>query len=102
MRFTIIAAGVNDVVTLRNLDINGFGTGIDGIRDEQAKLTFAVARHAMVECGAGVGMYCVDIAAQIPGLKRILSKEISLPLEVWLCAHDELKRSARMRVAEKT
>ena len=24
-------------------------TGIDGIRDEQAKLTFAVARHAMVD-----------------------------------------------------
>jgi DNA-binding transcriptional LysR family regulator len=57
-----------------------------------------MARHAMVECGAGVGMYCVDIAATIPGLKRIFEKEVSLPLEVWLCAHDELKRSARMRL----
>jgi DNA-binding transcriptional LysR family regulator len=57
-----------------------------------------MARHAVVESGAGVGMYCVDIAATIPGLKRIFEKEVSLPLEVWLCAHDELKRSARMRL----
>jgi hypothetical protein len=28
----IINAGVNDVVILRNLDINGFGTGLSGIR----------------------------------------------------------------------
>jgi DNA-binding transcriptional LysR family regulator len=56
-----------------------------------------MARHAVVESGFGLGMYCVDIAANIPGLKRILEKEVSLPLEVWLCAHDELKRSARMR-----
>ncbi len=57
-----------------------------------------MARHAMVECGAGVGMYCVDVAATIPGLKRVFSDHISLPKEVWLCAHDEMKRSARMRL----
>ena len=57
-----------------------------------------MARHAMVECGAGVGMYCVDVAATIPGLKRIFADHISLPKEVWLCAHDEMKRSARMRL----
>lgn len=57
-----------------------------------------MARHAVVESGAGVGMYCVDIAATVPGLKRILIDQISLPLEVWLCAHDEVKRSARIRL----
>jgi hypothetical protein len=33
----IVNAGVNDVVILRNLDINGFGTGINGIRILQAR-----------------------------------------------------------------
>jgi DNA-binding transcriptional LysR family regulator len=56
-----------------------------------------MARQAVVESGAGVGMYFVDLAAAVPGLKRVLADEVALRQEVWLCAHDELKRSARMR-----
>jgi hypothetical protein len=33
----VVNAGANDVVVLRNLDINGFGTGINGIRIVQAR-----------------------------------------------------------------
>lgn len=56
-----------------------------------------LAHQAAIECGAAVGMFFVDIAATRPGLKRILADRVSLPQEVWLCAHDELRRSSRMR-----
>ncbi len=53
--------------------------------------------HASVECGAAIGMYFVDIAAERPGLRRVLADRVGLKQEVWLCAHDELRRSRRMR-----
>lgn len=56
-----------------------------------------LALQAGVECGAGLGMYFVDIAAERPGLRRVLADRIRLKQEVWLCAHDELRRSRRMR-----
>ena len=56
-----------------------------------------LARHAAIECGAGVGIYFTDVAAERPGLKRVLADRVHLKQEVWLCAHDELRRSARMR-----
>jgi DNA-binding transcriptional LysR family regulator len=54
--------------------------------------------HAAVEAGAAIGMYFVDIAAERPRLRRVLAEQIGLKQEVWLCAHDELRRSRRMRV----
>ncbi len=57
-----------------------------------------MAVQAAVECGAAVGMYYVDIAAERPGLRRVLTDRIQIQDEVWLCAHDELRRSRRMRV----
>ncbi len=54
--------------------------------------------QAAVECGAAVGMYFVDIAAERPGLRRVLADRVGLKQEVWLCAHDELRRSRRMRL----
>ncbi len=57
-----------------------------------------LALQAAVECGAAVGMYFVDIAAERPGLRRVLAAQVGLPQEVWLCAHDELRRSRRMRL----
>jgi DNA-binding transcriptional LysR family regulator len=56
-----------------------------------------LARQAAVETGLGVGVYLADIAAERPGLKRVLSDRFGLPQEVWLCAHPELRRSASMR-----
>lgn len=56
-----------------------------------------LARHAAIECGAGMGVYFTDVAAERPGLKRVLAERVHLAQEVWLCAHDELRRSARMR-----
>jgi DNA-binding transcriptional LysR family regulator len=57
----------------------------------------ALARQAAVDSGFGLGMYFVDIAATRPDLKRVLADRVSLQQEVWLCAHDDLRRSSRMR-----
>jgi DNA-binding transcriptional LysR family regulator len=56
-----------------------------------------LARQAAVETGLGVGVYLVDVAAERPGLRRILADRFGQPQEVWLCAHAELRRSASMR-----
>lgn len=56
-----------------------------------------LARYAAVETGLGVGAYLVDVAAERPGLKRILADRFGQPQEVWLCSHPELRRSASMR-----
>ena len=56
-----------------------------------------LARYAAVETGLCVGAYLVDVAAERPGLKRVLAQQFGQPQEVWLCAHPELRRSASMR-----
>lgn len=56
-----------------------------------------LARYAAVESGLGVGTCLADVAAQRPGLRRILADRFGQPQEVWLCAHAELRRSASMR-----
>jgi DNA-binding transcriptional LysR family regulator len=53
--------------------------------------------HASVECGAAIGMFFVDIAAERAGLERVLADRVGIKQEVWLCAHNELRRSRRMR-----
>ena len=57
----------------------------------------ALARNAAVETGLGVGVYLVDVAAERPGLRRVLADRFGQPQPVWLCAHPELRRSASMR-----
>jgi DNA-binding transcriptional LysR family regulator len=56
-----------------------------------------LARQAAVETGLAVGVYLVDVAAQRPGLRRILADRFGQRQEVWLCAHAELRRSVSMR-----
>lgn len=57
----------------------------------------ALARLALVEAGAAVGMTLADVAARNLKLRRVHADRVGQRLEVWLCAHDELRRSARMR-----
>lgn len=57
-----------------------------------------LARQAAVEAGGAMGVFLVDVAAERPGLRRVLAEQLSLKQGVWLCAHDELRRSASMRV----
>jgi len=56
-----------------------------------------LARQAAVEAGGALGVYLADVAAGRPGLRRVLADRLALRQEVWLCAHDELRRSSRMR-----
>jgi DNA-binding transcriptional LysR family regulator len=56
-----------------------------------------LALHASVECGTAIGMYFVDIAAERIGLQRVLADRVGIKQEVWLCAHNELRRSRSMR-----
>jgi DNA-binding transcriptional LysR family regulator len=58
---------------------------------------FVLAREAAALSGGAIAMMFTDIAAEKPQLIRVLADRINLRQEVWLCAHEELRRSARMR-----
>jgi DNA-binding transcriptional LysR family regulator len=58
---------------------------------------FVLAREAAALSGGAIAMMFKDIAEKNPHLVRVLADRISLKQEVWLCAHEELRRSARMR-----
>jgi DNA-binding transcriptional LysR family regulator len=57
-----------------------------------------LALQAAIESGACMGMMFHHIAATRPGLRRVLAERVSFSNEVWLCAHDDLRRSSRMRL----
>ncbi|MBP6903463.1 MAG: LysR family transcriptional regulator [Burkholderiaceae bacterium] len=57
-----------------------------------------LSRQAAVETGCGIGVFLADVAAERPGLRRVLAGQFGQPQQVWLCAHAELRRSASMRV----
>lgn len=54
-------------------------------------------RLAAVEAGLGIGPLLVDIGARRPDLHRVLAAHVNIPLELWLCGHADLRRSARIR-----
>lgn len=54
--------------------------------------------QAAIESGACIGMMFHHIAATRPGLRRLLADQVCFANEVWLCAHDDLRRSSRMRL----
>jgi DNA-binding transcriptional LysR family regulator len=58
---------------------------------------FVLAREAAALSGSAIAMMFTDIAKSKPELVRVLPDRIGVKQEVWLCAHEELKRSARMR-----
>lgn len=57
-----------------------------------------LSRHAAVEAGCGIGVFLADVAAERPGLRRVLESQFGQTQQIWLCAHAELRRSASMRV----
>jgi DNA-binding transcriptional LysR family regulator len=57
-----------------------------------------LSRQAAVETGCGIGVFLADVAAERPGLRRVLAGHFGQAQHVWLCAHAELRRSASMRV----
>ena len=57
-----------------------------------------LSRQAAVETGCCIGVFLADVAAERPGLCRVLAGHFGQAQQVWLCAHAELRRSASMRV----
>jgi DNA-binding transcriptional LysR family regulator len=55
-----------------------------------------VQLHA-VEAGIGFAGLPVVLAAERPRLVRVFPELVNHPVSVWLCAHDDLRRSLRMR-----
>lgn len=58
-----------------------------------------VAQLALIRAGAGIGICQVAIAARDPQLVRVLANDVTIPLETWLVMHEDLRNSARCRVA---
>ncbi|MFO0299217.1 MAG: LysR family transcriptional regulator [Pseudomonadota bacterium] len=57
----------------------------------------SVAQLHAVEAGIGVAGLPVVIAAERPALVRVFPEVVAQPMSVWLCAHEDLRRSLRMR-----
>lgn len=55
------------------------------------------AQHAAIRAGFGIGPMHDWMARRSPDLVRVLPDEFSERLEIWLCAHEDLRRSRRVR-----
>jgi DNA-binding transcriptional LysR family regulator len=56
-----------------------------------------VAQLHAVEAGIGVAGLPAVLAAERPSLVRVFPEVVAHPMSVWLCAHEDLRRSLRMR-----
>ncbi|MBF9041727.1 LysR family transcriptional regulator [Rhodobacterales bacterium HKCCE4037] len=56
------------------------------------------AAWQMVCAGLGIGMMSDDIAARSPGVVAVLEGEPSMPVDMWIVTHRELRRSRRIRL----
>jgi DNA-binding transcriptional LysR family regulator len=57
-----------------------------------------LAQLALIRAGAGIGVCQAAIARRDEALVRILTKQFSLPMEIWLTMHEDLRNSPRCRV----
>jgi DNA-binding transcriptional LysR family regulator len=57
-----------------------------------------LAHLALIRAGAGLGLCQVAVAKRDPALKRVLKRELGIPLETWLTMHEDLRDSPRCRV----
>jgi DNA-binding transcriptional LysR family regulator len=56
-----------------------------------------LSQLALVRSGAGIGFCQVPIGRR-DGLVRLLAKQYSLPLDMWIAMHEDLRKSPRCRV----
>lgn len=57
-----------------------------------------LAQHALLRAGAGIGGMQRHLAARDPNLVPVLADRLTLPLEMWLVMHEDLKASRRVRL----
>ncbi len=55
-----------------------------------------IARMLGVELGYAV--LTEDLAAEVPGLERVLAEQLCIPVPVWLVTHRELHTARRIRL----
>lgn len=54
--------------------------------------------HTAVRAGFGIGFVQHGIARRDPNLVAVLPDEISLPMDMWLVLHEDLRASRRLRL----
>lgn len=52
----------------------------------------------MLRAGLGYAVLTEDLAAEAPGLERVLAEEMRIPVPVWLVTHRELHTARRIRL----
>ncbi|HVN00353.1 MAG TPA: LysR family transcriptional regulator, partial [Caulobacteraceae bacterium] len=57
-----------------------------------------LAQLAAIRAGFGIGGVQVQIARRDPNLVQVLEHVFRYELEVWVCMHEDLKASRRMRL----
>jgi DNA-binding transcriptional LysR family regulator len=91
----VVAGGDREAIAL--------GMFIQGAAPKSAlrfrfRTDFVLAREAAVRSGHAIGMMFADIAKLSPQLKPVLQDTVIRKQEIWLCAHEELRRSRAMRL----
>lgn len=88
---------VGDVALERAIEI----AAVAGQSIERADFRFrsssSIAQLHAVEAGIGFAGLPAVLAAMRPALVRLFPELIAHPMSVWLCAHEDLRRSLRMR-----
>lgn len=57
-----------------------------------------IAQLALLKSGVGIGGAQISLARKDENLVHILKREISIPMEIWLVMHEDLKSTKRIRI----
>lgn len=89
----------------------GFDQYSDYIRDTLSTLPFTlekqhfsyrsdsnVAQLSLIRAGAGIGVCQVPLAARDSSLIRVLPDELSIPMDIWVTMHEDLKKNTSCQV----
>jgi DNA-binding transcriptional LysR family regulator len=73
-----------------------------GFPAKRAFLTFRtdndLAQHALIRSGAGIGGMQIRIGRRDPDLVHLFPESVSLPMDLWLVMHEDLKAMPRVRL----
>lgn len=67
----------------------------------QVRTDNEVAQIALVRAGAGIGGMPVPLARRSPDLEPVLHDTISIPMEMWLVMHEDLRTVRRVRLVHE-
>ncbi len=88
---------IGDIDLQRTLEISA-RTGHPLARQDFAyRTSSSVGQLMAMEADIGVGAMLAMFAHRRPQLRRVLPELLSQPMDIWLCAHDDLRRSSRIR-----